>query len=362
MASSRAPTLPLSPVGVFALGAVLVVALVGCKTTKTAEIPDDAKPVPVVIEEDPNAPLPYPAAQLPASRLLGQSQASSWTPLPPYSEERATESMGELITRFSRRADLHRRSSKPGRKPPQMSALQGQNWREFLAELDELMVRVPASTFENELLRAQRTLETELEADAAVYAEIPASIVDAVLERETKFGLRAMQLSRSQKRDSRVTPYGVSKDEWDSDSVRPWRDPGSGFYTWPVSPVKVTSLFGRRFHPIHKTYRAHQGLDLQARTGHELWAAADGRVIRASYHGSHGNHVEIKHSNGDVTGYSHMSKIMVKVGATVVKGQRIGLSGMTGGATGPHLHFEIWRDGTPLDPLSELGDPPEEGV
>jgi murein DD-endopeptidase MepM/ murein hydrolase activator NlpD len=116
------------------------------------------------------------------------------------------------------------------------------------------------------------------------------------------------------------------------------------------SPLKfaalITSHFSySRFHPILKIYRPHLGTDYAAPTGTPVQTIGDGRVIFAGRKGEDGNLVKIQHINGYETYYMHLSRILVHVGQRVVQGQRIGLVGMTGLATGPHLDFRIERHG-----------------
>jgi murein DD-endopeptidase MepM/ murein hydrolase activator NlpD len=119
----------------------------------------------------------------------------------------------------------------------------------------------------------------------------------------------------------------------------------------------VTSLFGRRLHPISRTFKLHLGVDLAAADGQLVSSAGVGTVIRAELTGGHGLHVEVQHAGGVSTRYSHLSEVLVVVGSQVRRGDTIGLAGSTGSSTGPHLHFEFWRDGKPMDPLEQMGDP-----
>ena len=116
------------------------------------------------------------------------------------------------------------------------------------------------------------------------------------------------------------------------------------------SPLKfaarVSSHFSQhRYHPVLKTYRAHLGTDYAAPIGTPVQAVASGRVISAGRSGGSGNMVKLQHANGYETYYLHLSRILVRRGATVQQGQRIGLVGMTGLATGPHLDFRVERRG-----------------
>lgn len=115
---------------------------------------------------------------------------------------------------------------------------------------------------------------------------------------------------------------------------------------------RMTSGFGNRFHPILGYERFHAGVDLAATAGTPIHAAADGRVLQAGWHGGYGEEVELSHSGGLETRYGHMSRIAASIGEVVRKGQVIGWVGSTGLATGPHVHFEVLKNGHPVNPLS----------
>lgn len=115
---------------------------------------------------------------------------------------------------------------------------------------------------------------------------------------------------------------------------------------------RLTSGFGARFHPILGYVRFHKGVDLAASAGTPIVAAADGRVIEAGWHGGYGEQVEIAHSGGLDTRYGHMSRIAARIGQVVRKGEVIGWVGSTGLSTGPHVHFEVTRNGAPVNPMS----------
>jgi murein DD-endopeptidase MepM/ murein hydrolase activator NlpD len=116
------------------------------------------------------------------------------------------------------------------------------------------------------------------------------------------------------------------------------------------SPLKfsaaVTSGFSRsRFHPVLQTRRAHLGVDYRAPVGTPVQAIGPGRVVFAGYRGGNGNMVHLRHANGYETQYLHLSRILVRSGERVESGDRIGLVGRTGLATGPHLHFNFLQSG-----------------
>ena len=123
-----------------------------------------------------------------------------------------------------------------------------------------------------------------------------------------------------------------------------------GLIRTPVDGAHITSGFGFRFHPILGYSRMHQGMDFGAPTGSPILAAAAGRVEFAGWHGGHGNYVKVAHGPHLATAYGHMSRIGVRPGQAVAQGQLIGWVGSTGLSTGPHLHYEVWRDGQAVDP------------
>ena len=114
----------------------------------------------------------------------------------------------------------------------------------------------------------------------------------------------------------------------------------------------LTSSFGMRFHPILGFSRMHQGMDFGAPMGAPIVAATDGVVSFAGRHGGHGNYVRLNHAGGISTGYAHMSRIIAKPGERVRQGQLIGYVGSTGLSTGPHLHYEVFRNGQAINPAS----------
>jgi len=120
----------------------------------------------------------------------------------------------------------------------------------------------------------------------------------------------------------------------------------------PVKFTRITSDFGPRIHPIHKSWRVHKGTDMAAPTGTPVRTVGDGEVQFAGTQNGYGNVVYVKHRNQDVTVYAHLSRIGVKKGQRVSQGQEIGAVGMTGWATGPHLHFEFRVNGIHQDPMT----------
>ena len=122
----------------------------------------------------------------------------------------------------------------------------------------------------------------------------------------------------------------------------------------PVSDSRVGSRFGNRSDPFNHRLAFHSGLDFPAPIGTPIRASAGGRVVFAGWRSDYGNQVQIDHGNGLLTRYSHASKLVVNVGDVVTPGQVVAMVGSTGRSTGPHLHFEVLKDGEFVDPESYL--------
>lgn len=123
------------------------------------------------------------------------------------------------------------------------------------------------------------------------------------------------------------------------------------------SPVEVaysSSSYGWRIDPFNGHKAFHEGLDFPAAMGTPIYAAADGIVTAVEFVGAYGNLLKIDHGSGLETRYAHNSRILVRVGDRINKGQKIALVGSTGRSTGPHLHYEIRLNGNPLDPRQYL--------
>jgi murein DD-endopeptidase MepM/ murein hydrolase activator NlpD len=123
------------------------------------------------------------------------------------------------------------------------------------------------------------------------------------------------------------------------------------FLASPMEFSRITSGFAMRLHPILNSWKQHKGVDYGAPAGTAIRAVGDGTVEFAGWQNGYGNVVEIRHSNARSTLYAHMSRIDVKRGAHIEQGQHIGAVGMTGWATGPHLHFEVKVNGQQQDPM-----------
>lgn len=125
-------------------------------------------------------------------------------------------------------------------------------------------------------------------------------------------------------------------------------------YLKPISGGRMSSTFGRRKAPKKGASTFHKGIDWAVPTGTAVWAARDGKVVRAGWGSGYGYVVYIQHEDGAVTRYGHLSKILVKSGQSVKQGEKIALSGNTGVSTGPHIHFEILINGGQVNPLNYM--------
>lgn len=125
-----------------------------------------------------------------------------------------------------------------------------------------------------------------------------------------------------------------------------------GEMQWPAPGfTRITSPFGYRIHPILRTRRMHSGIDIATPRGTTIVAATRGTVVFSGVFGGYGRTIIIDHGGGIMTLYAHNSRLLVKVGQKVLRGQRVALAGSTGMSTGPHLHFEVRKNAKVVDPI-----------
>lgn len=216
-----------------------------------------------------------------------------------------------------------------------MPRRQVQAWTALLDEAERFGAQRAGPSWTREAMRVRLQLEGELQTDARLFGDIPAAVSERV--PRTLLALsRRIAARTAQPRARKVDPRA---------------------FTWPISPLVVSSPYGARLHPIAGELRFHAGTDLEAPLAHPVMAAESGTVVFSSWNGGHGKQIEVQHDARWATRYSHLEALWVKPGALVKKGQVIGLAGASGLATGPHLHFELRRDGDALDPESFLPAP-----
>ena len=167
-------------------------------------------------------------------------------------------------------------------------------------------------------------------------------------------------------RDNAVLP-AVYFDQGDGGN-RYWNEKGESmrkaFLKAPLKFTRISSGFSyHRVHPVHGTVRPHTGVDYAAPTGTPVMSIGDGTVLSVGWGGGGGNTVKIRHNSIYTTAYLHLSKYAkgLKAGQRVRQGEVIGYVGATGTATGPHLDFRVWKNGSPINPL-KLESPPSEPV
>ena len=125
---------------------------------------------------------------------------------------------------------------------------------------------------------------------------------------------------------------------------------------------KITSFFGLRAAPTLGASTNHAGIDISVPEGTDVFSAITGKVTSSGYNNARGYNMTITGSDGTETIYQHLSGFMATLGQSIKAGQKIGSSGNSGVSTGPHLHFEIHKDGKPVDPLTYYGATPGEGA
>jgi murein DD-endopeptidase MepM/ murein hydrolase activator NlpD len=191
-----------------------------------------------------------------------------------------------------------------------------------------------------------RRSQQRLSADAATAAADAAKLIKEVRSRRAEFQAKYNQLKAQSDAIARLL-----RNRQSGQGAAP---SGHGVLSSPIPGAPITDVFGPRVHPIFGDTRMHTGVDFGAAEGTPIHAAADGVVVSAGPQGGYGNATIIDHGNSLATLYAHQSRMIVSAGQSVKRGQVIGYVGHTGYATGPHLHFEVRVNGTPVDPMKYL--------
>ncbi|HIW64504.1 MAG TPA: peptidoglycan DD-metalloendopeptidase family protein [Candidatus Stackebrandtia excrementipullorum] len=186
---------------------------------------------------------------------------------------------------------------------------------------------------------------------AAVAADSPADDTVAVASAERE---EQAQADRDAEREVPAESEAPEKDADPAETPDPKDAEAAPPPDWVIpSPAPISDVYGPR---AWRGGEMHYGTDFAAAEGADNYAAADGTVVQAGSNGGYGLGITIEHANGVVTVYGHHSKLLVDVGDKVKAGDTIGLAGSTGDVTGPHLHFEVYVNGTPTDPVKFLKD------
>ncbi len=301
MGRSR-PLLHRSP-----LAPLLALGLTGCATAQLAAPPLTLTPATRLGEEAP----PVAVAPPPPPDVL---------PLPV--EPVPGDILRERLVRFVADAQVARAMALPGDAMP---SAQLARWEAVVTDVERFLA---TETSADDVSAVRALVQAVLELDARAYREVPEPLGDGIQAR----------LAALEARFALVSPAAV----------------GRAGYRWPLSTVRVTSRFGKRFHPIQRRWKLHAGVDLAADHNEPVLAAGAGMVVRAGWTAGYGYEVEIQHAAGLLTRYSHLASPLVLEGTSVQAGDALGLAGRTGSATGVHLHFEFVRAGVPRDPLKEF--------
>jgi murein DD-endopeptidase MepM/ murein hydrolase activator NlpD len=265
-----------------------------------------------------------PEAEPPVSTPAPEAVASEAPEGPP---------LDPVLLRFAAEARLRR--ARGGAEAPAFPADAAGAWRDLCAVLDSVLARPLPQTPLLELVRARVTVEAEWDYDLRRYGAAPPELAALVAGR---VGRLAVRIDTGRAMGAALV-----------------KRPAPARLRWPVERGGISSLYGVRVDPLDGSRRMHRGLDVAAERGEPVEAAADGWVVRAGASGGYGLMVEVRHAGDVTTRYGHLSTLLCAPGEAVEAGQLIGLVGQTGRATGPHLHFEVWKDGLASDPLPWLG-------
>ena len=176
------------------------------------------------------------------------------------------------------------------------------------------------------------------------------------LQRESESITAQLRARAEAERAERARAAAAAAASGGSTTTTPGAATGSRNLIAPIAGnPPITSSFGYRVHPIYGTTRLHTGVDIGADTGTAIRASGSGTVVSAGWMDGYGNATIVDHGDGLATLYAHQSSMAVSAGAKVSQGQSIGRVGCTGSCTGPHLHFEVRIDGTPVDPMPYIG-------
>lgn len=220
---------------------------------------------------------------------------------------------------------------------------------------DELIISVPEPELSVER-QEELYYEEDYDADIEYIDNDDWYTTDQVTRRQPSAGHRRVVALVSYRNDS-VVDTEIIKEEVEMEAVAKVVERGTKIpptYIRPISGGRLSSGFGGRKAPKRGASTNHKGIDLATPTGTAVMASCGGVVTKAGWGSGYGYVVFIQHPDGRETRYGHLSKVLVSAGQHVSQGQKIALSGNTGNSTGPHLHFEIRINGTPVNPLNYL--------
>ena len=285
-----------------------------------------------------DVPAPEPLVRITTNAL----STSVAMPPAPETSDSDNATAGELIDRaLVRFTDERARARRQG----QASGLWHRAWGDVLRTIDDAVTRAPVASDLGAFVRARVTLDVELVTDRRREVMLPED-----LEARVQRTLLGVDVSVQELRAANAPGTSLAS--------MPRLHDGDLVLRAPLSPMIVSSPFGRRHDPFTSAVRYHSGVDLNASEGTSIYAAASGIVVYAGPQGGYGRCIVLDHGDGVRTHYAHLSKVNTEVGALVVEGDVIGFVGSTGRSTGPHLHFAVTDDlGAFLDPMAVLDVP-----
>jgi len=218
-------------------------------------------------------------------------------------------------------------------------------------------INTPVTNFLTDKLKAALSENVDLK---RVYNDIN-STIDKVLEVRIKNMLdeEAVPVSSGFNKSSAAEINNDTYEKGSIDGSKPSVQDKSADNLEFIAPIEgtITSPFGERIDPNSLAKKVHKGIDIEAEKGASIKAVLPGEVIEADSVPTYGNYIKIKHNNGLTTVYAHCSQLIAQKGDKVEQGEIIAKVGDTGVAVGTHLHFEIWKDGKPLNPLDFIDIP-----
>lgn len=209
------------------------------------------------------------------------------------------------------------------------------------ADLSKLLAKAENDSAYAQKLSDQLTAEQEQISDEI--AELSRQEAEAARKKAEQEAAAKRAASNSSSSSNKSSSSSYSSSSYSG---------GSGSMVWPCPTYTyISSEFGGRVSPITGEWQSgHKGIDIASGKGNPVIAAASGTVVKSYLSSSYGNYVVISHGGGLMTAYAHMTRRMVSVGDTVAAGQQIGTVGSTGNSTGNHLHFEVYENGSVVNP------------
>lgn len=212
-----------------------------------------------------------------------------------------------------------------------------------------------------EIERAITDLENQVAISEGKYSNLNA-LLDELADEEASLNSQIDDLEsdissfEQQKKNQEEAESKKNQESLSNTSNNISRDDSGADFCWPLASYSyISSPFGYRTHPINGKWSLHTGVDIATSSGTSIFAAQSGTVlVSTTAGGSYGYYVKIQHDNGLVTLYAHCSELLVSAGDRVERGQVIAKVGSTGASTGPHLHFEVIKNGQYMQPLNYI--------